>query len=162
MTATSPVATQIISVSASNFIELTAEAISSIPIAMLAVTRFVNRGTKTATPKGAARSRKRPYVPVAAPAFFVGISESTTLIKIVALAPSPKPRIQSEAASSKTEVTGENRSIKAHPIPVMIKDTLKIRFGSNLSASGPRRIEPRDIPIYIIDIAYPDITVFSG
>ena len=67
-----------------------------------------------------------------------------------------------DAANSKIEVVGEKRSIRAHPRAVLTKDTLKIRFGSNLSASGPRRIEPRDIPTYIIDMAYPDITLFSG
>ena len=53
-------------------------------------------------------------------------------------------------------------SILPHPIPVSRKEPAKIRFGSYLSAKGPRITAPRDIPIYSTDMAYPEITELSG
>ena len=52
-------------------------------------------------------------------------------------------------------------SIIPQPIPVKIRETVKMRFGSRRSASGPKIMEPRDIPRYIIEIAYPEITEFA-
>ena len=48
------------------------------------------------------------------------------------------------------------------PSPVSRREPVKIRFGSKRSARGPKRMEPRDIPIYIIEIAYPEMAVFVG
>ena len=43
-----------------------------------------------------------------------------------------------------------------------ISDIVNILFGSYLSVNGPNKIEPSAIPIYIIEIAYPEITLLSG
>ena len=48
------------------------------------------------------------------------------------------------------------------PIPVSRREPVKMRFGSNRSARGPMRMEPRDIPTYIMEIAYPEMAVFVG
>ena len=64
--------------------------------------------------------------------------------------------------SRTTEVFAENKSISAQPIAVKAKEVAKIFFGSYLSAKGPSNTEPSDIPRYIMEMAYPDITVFSG
>ena len=47
-------------------------------------------------------------------------------------------------------------------MPVSTSDMVKMRFGSKRSAKGPKRMEPRDIPTYNIEIAYPEIAVFVG
>ena len=91
-----------------------------------------------------------------------GRLESTIFIKIVAFPPRPKPRIPSEAANIKTVVAGEKNSIIPHPIAVKSRENVNIRLGSKRSVRGPKRMEPSDIPIYMIEIAYPEITVLSG
>ena len=142
--------------------ERTAATASVSPEIIWLVVLFVKSGTNTATPNGAARSRNKPYVPVAAPAFSAGTPKRTIRIKIVAFAPSPKPKTPKDSASRMTEVFAENKSISAQPIAVKAKEVAKIFFGSCLSAKGPSNTEPSDIPKYIMEIAYPDITVFLG
>ena len=133
--------------------EFTAETVSVKPLSTLAVTRLVNNGTNTATPRGAARSLKSPYVPVPEPAVSFGTPDRTAFIKIVALPPNPNPKIPSEAASNTTEESVVNNSISAQPIPVRVSEPVSTYLGSYLSASGPIKTEPKAIPIYIIEIA---------
>ena len=71
------------------------------------VISLVNRGTNTATPKGAAKSRKSPYVPVPSPALSGERFDNTIFIKIVALAPRPNPRIPRADARMKNGVVIE-------------------------------------------------------
>ena len=115
-------------------------------------TVFVKKGTKTATPKGAARSLKRPYIPVPDPAVSAGKSESTIFMKIAAFAPSPKPKIPREAARTTKVVVREKKSIRPQPSAVNRREPVKMRFGSYRSASGPKTMEPIDIPRYIMEI----------
>ena len=62
-------------------------------------------------------------------------------------------RIPSEPAKRSAGEFSVKRSIKAQPIPVRIKDPVRTDFGSYLSASGPSIIAPKDMPIYITEIA---------
>lgn len=123
---------------------------------------LVNIGTKMATPNGAARSLKSPYIPVPLPAVPAGRLERTIFIKIVAFAPRPKPKIPREVASKNRLVVLENKSIVPQPMPVKRRELLKIRLGSKRSAKGPKIMAPSDIPTYIIEIAYPEMAVFVG
>jgi hypothetical protein len=59
-------------------------------------------------------------------------------------------------------VLSENNNITAQPIPVRVKEPTRTFLGSYRSARGPKITAPKDIPTYIIDIAYPDITELSG
>ena len=56
--------------------------------------------------------------PVPEPTVSMGRLERTIFIKIVAFAPSPRPKMPREAASRKKVVVWENKSIVPHPIPV--------------------------------------------
>ena len=47
-------------------------------------------------------------------------------------------------------------------MPVSRREPDKMRFGSKQSARGPMRMEPRDIPTYMIEMAYPEMAVFVG
>ena len=96
------------------------------------------------------------------PALSEGRFDNTIFIKIVALAPRPNPRIPKAEARIKRGVVVEYSSIRAQPRPVKSKEPVRMRLGSKRSDCGPKRIEPRDMPRYIIEIAYPEIMVLSG
>ena len=123
---------------------------------------FVKSGTNIATPNGIVKSLNKPYVPVAAPALSSERFDNTTFINIEAFPPSPNPNIPNDNASNITEVSTEKNNIIAHPTKVKGNEIDNILLGSYLSVNGPKIIEPEDIPKYIIEIAYPDITVLSG
>lgn len=134
----------------------------AVELVVRRVISLVNIGTNTATPKGAAKSRKSPYIPVPEPAVSAGKFDRTIFIKMVAFAPSPSPRIPRELARDRMLVDGEKKSIIPQPTPVSRSEIVKMCFGSKRSAKGPKRIEPRDMPRYIIEIAYPEMTELSG
>ena len=147
-----PAATHISSVKASTRTDATAAAASEAPAAISAVMRLVNMGTNTATPKGAARSRNRPYVPVPAPAFSAGMPLRATFINIVPLAPRPKPNIPRDRARMSMEALSVNSSISPQPMPVNSREKVSTSFGSRLSARGPSNNAPRAMPMYIMEM----------
>ena len=57
------------------------------------------------------------------------------------------------AIRSNTEVTSVNINRIPQPMPVSRKEPVRIFFGSNLSANGPKIIAPKDIPIYMTEMA---------
>lgn len=141
---------------------ISATVIFSVKFADKRAISLVNIGTKMATPNGAAISLKSPYIPVPVPAVSAGRLERTIFINIAAFAPSPKPKIPREAASKTSPVVLENKSIVPQPMPVKSREQVKMYLGSKRSAKGPKRMAPRDIPTYIIEIAYPEMAVFVG
>ena len=72
---------------------------------------------------------------------------------MVPFPPRPNPRMPRDAISKKTEVISVNSSRIPHPIPVSRKETVRILFGSNLSANGPKTTAPKDIPTYMTEMA---------
>jgi len=47
----------------------------------------------------------------------------------------------------------ENSSINPQPAPVTIRERVRMDFGSHRSANGPRRMAPKDIPRYMMEMA---------
>ena len=98
-----PAITHAISVKARRSIDETAAAAEVIPETESDVMLFVNKGTNTATPKGAARSLNNPYVPVPEPAYFAATPERTTLRNTAAFPPNPNPSSPRERPGRITE-----------------------------------------------------------